>query len=270
VDPDGLGRSNRIGLIIGLVVGGVVFLAMLITVLVLVLGSVDSPESRVRIAAERAETQNNLKQIALATLNYESAYRRMPPAVVYGPDKKPLYSWRVLLLPYLEEAALYREFHLNEPWDSPHNHKLLTRMPKVYSHPRKASTTDTHYQVFFGRGAAFEGPEQSGFTEFRLLPEFQGQLFEGRIVRIADITDGTSNTILVAEAAQAVPWTKPVDLPFDPSGALPPLGGLFPDDSFNICMVDGSSRQVHLNKVTERTLRFAITRAGGEPLDWNE
>jgi hypothetical protein len=256
-------------LIIGLVLGGVVFLGILITALALMLGGA---HDRVRVAAARANSANNLKQIGLAMLNYESTYRRLPPAVVYGPDKKPLYSWRVLLLPFLEEDLLYQQFHLHEAWDSPHNRQLLTRMPKVYSHPWKPSSTDTHYQVFFGRGAAFEGPANSVFAEFRLLPQFPVQLFEGPVVRLTDITDGISNTILAAEGAQAVPWTKPEDLPFDPNQPLPQLGGLFPDDTFLVGMADGSVRTLHRDKISDQTLRSAITRAGGEvlPENWDQ
>jgi hypothetical protein len=178
-----------------------------------------------------------------------------------------------LLLPCLEEQPLYEEFHLNEAWDSPHNLKLLARMPRVYAHPRNASTTDTYYQVFFGRGAAFEGPENSRLIDFTLLPEFRGQVFEGPITRIPhSFPDGTSNTILVAEAGQAVPWTKPADLPFDANGPLPQLGGLFPDEIFNVCMGDGAVYSLNRKKLSDQTLRAAITRAGGEELgqNWDE
>jgi hypothetical protein len=262
------GRSHT-GLIIGLVVGGVLLLGVIITVVALALGTA---HERVRVAADRATSQNNLKQIGLAMLMYHDTYGRFPPAVVYGPGGKPLYSWRVLLLPYLEEQPLYQEFHLNEAWDSPNNLTLLARMPKVYAHPRSPSTTDTHYQVFFGRGAAFEAPMNTQLVEFRLLPAFPNQMFEGPSTRIADITDGLTNTILVAEAAQAVPWSKPADLPFDANGPLPQLGGLFPDEVFNVCMGDASVLSLDRKKISDQTLRAAITRAGGEVLgkDWGE
>src|SRR5439155_1388856 len=119
-----------------------------------------------------------------------------PAAAVYDKDGKAILSWRVLILPYIEQDRLYRKFRLNEPWDSPHNKKLLEMMPKTYAAPNAKGDPPytTHYQVFVGPGAGFEGK---------------------RGLRIGDFTDGTSNTILVAEAARAVPWTKPEDLPYD-------------------------------------------------------
>ena len=100
-----------------------------------VLGLCSSYSHPKRATAEglaREQAANNLKQIGLALSNYRQDHGRFPPAVVYSPDCRPLYSWRVLILPYLEQKALYDKFDLNEPWDSPHNHELLAQRPSVY------------------------------------------------------------------------------------------------------------------------------------------
>lgn len=89
---------------------------------------------KVQDAADRMESSNNLKQIALACHNYESAHTALPNNS-YGPDGKPLLSWRVHILPYIEEENLYRQFRTNEPWDSQHNIRLLSQMPRVYATP---------------------------------------------------------------------------------------------------------------------------------------
>ena len=95
--------------------------------------------------------------------NYNGTYGRLPPAVVYGEDGKPLHSWRVLLLPFIEQQALYEEFRLDEPWDSPHNIALLPRMPLTYAPPPgkkwKVPPYHTVCQVFVGKGTAFDGRE---------------------------------------------------------------------------------------------------------------
>jgi hypothetical protein len=147
----------------------------------------------------------------------------MPPAVVYGEEGKPLYSWRVLILPYIEQNDLFQEFHLNEPWDSPHNIRLLEKMPATYAPPAgkawKVPQYHTVCHVFVGRGAAFEGREGLRFPR--------------------DFTDGTSDTLLVVEAGKPVPWTKPEELAYDPDGPLPDLRGLF-RDGFRAAMGDGS------------------------------
>jgi hypothetical protein len=199
---------------------------------------------KVRASAARAQSVNNLKQLGLAMHNFHDVNGRFPPAAVYSKDGKPLLSWRVLLLPYLEGNALYNEFHLDEPWDSEHNKKLLARMPKVFAVPsdEKANAAhETHYQAFVGKGTVFEGKKG---------------------IRITEITDGTSNTIMFAEAAKAVPWTRPQDLPFDPSQPLPKLGGLFPQ-GFNTTFCDGS---VHFlrNTIKPETLKFLIMRNDGQ------
>src|SRR5439155_13938759 len=111
---------------------------------------------------------------------------------------------RVAILPYVEEHELYKQFKLDEPWDSEHNKKLLEKMPKVYA-PVGVKTRAPHttfYQAFVGPGAAFE---------------------DGMKVKLTNFFDGTSNTLMVAEAAEPVPWTKPDDLPFDPKKPPPAL-----------------------------------------------
>jgi prepilin-type processing-associated H-X9-DG protein len=194
--------------------------------------------------ARRQQAQNNLKQIALAMHNFESANGSFPASATYDKDGKALLSWRVHLLPYVEQDALYREFKLDEPWDSDHNKKLIAKMPRVYQIPdAKASMPGgTFYQVFTGKGTVFEGKR-------------------GR--SILGITDGTSNTLMVVEAAKDVPWTKPDDLPFDPEAKMPPkLGGHF-EGGFNAAFCDGSVRFLK-STIALEVLKAIITQNGGE------
>jgi prepilin-type processing-associated H-X9-DG protein len=197
------------------------------------------------VASARAQSVNNLKQIGLALHNYHSRHDVFPPQAVYDKDGKALLSWRVAILPYLSQDELYKQFNLDEPWDSPHNKKLIAKIPRSYVSPHgKASAVGgTFYQAFLGKSAAFEGK---------------------RGLKITNFFDGTSNTILVAEAAADVPWTKPDDLPFDPDGKLPKLGGLF-ENGFNTLFADGSVRFIS-NSIKVDTLKALITRNGGEPL----
>jgi hypothetical protein len=186
---------------------------------------------------------NNLKNLALAMHNYHDQNGHFPPAAVISKDGKPLVSWRVLLLPYLDQEKLFREFKLDQPWDSDHNKKLLARMPDVYAAPR-GKTKETHttfYQLFTGKGTIFDGQ---------------------RGARIVDITDGTSNTILIIEAGTAVPWTKPADLVYDAKKPLPRLGGIFPE-GLHFAFADGSARFCK-TRFPEPVMRALITRNGGE------
>jgi uncharacterized protein (TIGR03067 family) len=211
------------------------------------LAAVKAQAEKIKLAAAKAQSENNLKQIALAMHNFHDTYANLPKNAMYSKDGKPLLSWRVAILPFIEENPLFMEFRQNEPWDSPHNKKLLAKMPKVYEPVRgKAKQPySTYYQVFTGPGAVFEGDKKLG---------------------IRDIKDGTSNTVLVVEAGEAVPWTKPEDLPFDPKKKdLPKLGGLFPD-GFHIALCDGSTRWVGRN-FDARTFRAMLTRSGGEVIN---
>jgi uncharacterized protein (TIGR03067 family)/prepilin-type processing-associated H-X9-DG protein len=201
---------------------------------------------KVRLAAQRVQSQNNLKQLGLTMHSYHDVYKHLPKAAIYSKDGKPLLSWRVTVLPFIEEAELFRQFKLDEPWDSPHNKTLLEKMPKLYE-PVRGKTKQpytTYYQVFTGPGTAFEDDKRISF---------------------ATITDGTSNTIMIVEAGEAVPWTKPADLPYDPQKDLPKLGGLFPN-GFNVALCDGSVRWVNRG-FDMRTFRLAITRNDGQEID---
>jgi len=192
-----------------------------------------------------------MSQVALAIHNYESTHGTLPPAVVYGPDGTPLLSWRVLILPYIEQEELYKQFHLDEPWDSPHNIRLLERMPTTYELPgRKKKLIPPHHtvcHVFVGKGTPFE---------------------PGRSLTLKDFPDGTSNTLLVVEAGEPVPWTKPEEITYDPKGPLPELRGYF-NRGFRACVADASRRNVLHGKTADQ-LRAVITRNGGEQLgpDW--
>jgi hypothetical protein len=168
-------------------------------------------------------------------------------------EGKPLLSWRVAILPYFdvpEFDALYKEFKVDETWDSAHNIKLLPKMPKVYAPAlAKVEPGHTFFQCFKGPHAAFR-------------PDKPRKLVD-------DFPDGTSNTLLIAEGAEAVPWTKPIDLDFDPDKPLPPLGGAF-RDYIHVALVDGSTRSFQKAKIHWDRLSAWITPDGGEehlPLD---
>lgn len=164
---------------------------------------------QVRNGEPRVYSMNSLKQIAYAFHSYHGVNKKLPPAAVLDKEGKALYSWRVLLLPFLEEGGLYNNFKLDEPWDSLHNKRFLEETPRCYL-PFPLGGNDpagtTRYQVFVGPGTAFEEP---GFQLGKHFP------------------DGLENTLLVAEGGDAVPWSKPVDLAYDPKGPLPKLGGQY-------------------------------------------
>jgi hypothetical protein len=205
------------------------------------------------VSLARVKASNSLKQLNLASVNHADANGGTMPAVAtFDKAGKPLLSWRVQLLPYLDENDLYKEFHLDEPWDSDHNKKLIARMPAVF------------------RGNNRKLNEQ-GKTVF-LAPTGKGTAWPGGAVALrypASFADGTSNTILfvLADDEHAVEWTKPDDLKIDPDKPHAGLGKRA--GTFLVGLADGS---VHLLKptISKETLWAAFTPAGGEVLgaDW--
>jgi uncharacterized protein DUF1559 len=163
---------------------------------------------RIKQAAERTQSANNLKAIALALHTYQDKNGKLPPVAMRSADGRPLLSWRVAILPYLESEYLYKQFKLDEPWDGPHNRLLLHMAPTEYRPvPYCRATGDnstTFYQLFVGPRAAFE--RNSGLR----IP--------------ADFPGGVQKTILVVETREAVPWTRPGDIPFGEDEPPPELG----------------------------------------------
>ncbi|MFP6618049.1 MAG: DUF1559 domain-containing protein [Pirellulaceae bacterium] len=200
-----------------------------------------------RTAARKMSSANNLKQIGIALHNYHETYKQLPvgesPGIKYK-DGKQLLSWRVHILPFVEQESLYTQFHLDEPWDSPHNIQLLDSIPPVYVSPLHPLENRTVYVAPMGPNTV---------------------LGSGKRVRFADVLDGLSQVIAVIEAGseQAVPWTRPDDLPIDSRN---PIGSIAPDrDTFQVLFADGSVHSLRPSISTE-TLNRLIEMNDGKPL----
>jgi Protein of unknown function (DUF1559) len=192
----------------------------------------------------RGERTNNLRQIGIAMHNYHDTYQGFPASAICDKKGKPLLSWRVSILPYIEQQELYKEFKLDEPWDSDHNKKLIEKMPKIYALPNVNNPGKTHFRVFTGGGAVFDVIQQT---------------------KIQDISDGTSNTVMVVESAEPVIWTKPEDLEFDPEKPIVKKLLRFVDDVAVVAFCDGSARFIK-KKVEEKTWALLIQKNDGTPI----
>ncbi|REK07469.1 MAG: DUF1559 domain-containing protein [Planctomycetota bacterium] len=198
-----------------------------------------------REAARRAQSTNNLRQIGLAMHNHHDAFKRFPPPAIRSKDNKPLLSWRVKILPFVEEMELYKEFHLDEPWDSEHNKKLIERMPDLYASPNVPDEGRTVYLGIAGAGTFFDPKLKDGLS-------------------IRQMIDGTSKTAIVVEAdpERAVEWIKPDDWDYDPDNPMAGLGHLRPG-GFNALFADGSVHFIS-NAVDPAVLRALFSYAGRE------
>ena len=202
-----------------------------------------------REAARRAQSSNNLKQLSIALHNYHDTYRAFPPAVVKDENGKPLYSGRVLLLPFLEQSPLYDAFDKTKAWDDPQNAMATsTRLP-VFEDASSTSTTSprTDYLFITGPGTIFE------------------ELPNGKPLTMADVTDGLSGTIFVIETSQAgAHWAEPKDFDITQLTSLPP--GNHPVG--NLAGFADGSVQTLSKDMDPATFRALLTRNGGEQVHY--
>jgi prepilin-type processing-associated H-X9-DG protein len=207
---------------------------------------------KVREAASKTQNANNMKVVGLAAFNEDAVEGRgFYAPYAHNSRTGELYrgnSFRVSLLPYMEQQALYSQFDLSQPWDSARNRSASGTVIKTLLPPGDPEVPETPYRAFVGGGALFNA--------------------DGTPVRIADIRDGTSNTLMMAHATDRVPWAKPQDLTYNPTGALPAVGDKGAN-GFNAMFADGSVRFLRL-PAPDKAFRAMITRAGGEAVgpDW--
>lgn len=203
----------------------------------------------------REQRMNRFKQINLGMLNYESAMKSYPAHATYDAEGRPLLSWRVHTLPYLEQSQLYKQFHLDEPWDSAHNRKLIDQMPEVFTDP------DPAVRAAIG---------DQGRTTY-VVPTGEVLLFGGKEGKpIKAVSDGTSNTILAVEVVpeRAVVWTKPADWEVDLADVL--AGVKRNDrDGFVAGWCDGHASYIS-NDNDPAVLKKLLTPAGGEVIEAGE
>jgi hypothetical protein len=200
-----------------------------------------------RAAAQRNASINNMRQISIALLNYHDANKKFPDRAITDKTGKSLLSWRVRVLPYLEEIDLYNEFKKDEPWDSEHNKKLIARMPAVFANPASNLQDKTTYLLPVGKGTAWAA--EKGFT-------------------LKDIKDGTSKTIALLEVdeANAVIWTKPDDWELDPDDPLAGLGHLRPGNVFGAAMFDAGVQVIAADIDPQMFLRL-LDPADGQAVE---
>lgn len=193
-----------------------------------------------REAARRTQSMNNLKQIALAVHNYHDTHNAFPPAVVTDANGNPLYSGRVLLLPFMEQEALYSRFDKNKAWDSPENQALSQTALRVFQDPSSSSKNPNRSDYVFvtGKGAIFEAKTK---------------------LRLSDVTDGTSNTLLVVETSTGPSsWAEPVDWDSD-TGTLPASNR---KNLVLVAFADGSVRAIQPQAVQGMVKDLAVRNDG--------
>jgi prepilin-type processing-associated H-X9-DG protein len=157
-----------------------------------------SPVSTICERSPKDQCASNLRQIRLALESYHQQYGALPPAYIADASGRPMHSWRVLILPFMEQSDLYDQYDFAEPWDGPHNIQLLGKMPGLFRCPSRI-------------------PAPKGMTSYVAITG-PGTMFPGKgMVKFADVIDGASRTLMVVETANAdIPWTAPEDLDIRP------------------------------------------------------
>jgi prepilin-type processing-associated H-X9-DG protein len=202
-------------------------------------------------APNRAQCMNNLKQIGLALLIYESKNGAFPPAVFTDEHGKPMMSWRVAILPYLEQQALYQKYDSKQPWDSPQNRALGKTVLPFFRCPSdpgaSANPTETNYVRIVGKDTIGGMPNEA--------------------VKASDITDGPSNTILVVElSGLQINWSEPRDVTVEDLMEIVAKGhASFHGEGFNAVFADGHVDFIR-DSINPKTLRALLLRNDGQPV----
>ncbi|CAN0493440.1 unnamed protein product, partial [Discosporangium mesarthrocarpum] len=199
-------------------------------------------------ASKRTICKSNLKWIGLALHNYHQDHGTFPPAFVADENGQPAHSWRVLLLPYLEQQPLYDKYHFDEPWNGPNNSKLAHLMPSFYRCPSfeltDANGHDTNYMAICTPDSVISGSTPVGMES---------------------ITDSDASTVIVTESAvHTVHWMSPHDLAGDDAFDWLESGSAIHNQGVNVLLADGSVRFIPPS-IEQDALAGLITRSGGEP-----
>ena len=201
----------------------------------------------VSAAAKRTQAANNIRQVALAFHNFESAWGHFPSAVMIHPETGKKYSWRIAILPFIEQNDLYEQYDFSQEWNSAHNRKVTAKMPDVFrADSDDEDTTNSSWFLLTGPGGMFGETDQP--------------------IKLAGVTDGLSNTIMAVEAKRNIHWAQPEDIMVNMEGRFPKLGG-YHDGGFNVAIGDGSVRFIS-DKAAEDVLFKMYTSSGGEIMDW--
>jgi hypothetical protein len=229
---EGGGKGGSSGLMIAAIVGGVLLVGCIVVgaLVALLLPAVQ----KVRDSAARMNDQNNMKQLGIGMQMHNDVHGKLPPA-------QGKVSWRVHILPYIEQDIIYKQFKTDEPWDSAANKRHASTKIKVFvSAADPPETVETRYRVFVGPDTLYSDSSK--------LPTTQSA------------KDGPGNTILIVEAGTTVPWPQPRELEYDRTAPLPSLG-VPGRNGFNVALLDGS-----VKFVTDKTSADVI-RSGIEPAD---
>lgn len=248
--PPSASRKSTAAIVI-LAISGVAVMAFCVIgiLIALLLPAVQSA----RGAARQVQCSNNMKQIGLALHAYEVTYGSFPPAYTVDEEGRPLHSWRTLILPYLEQQALYDQIDLSEPWDGPNNRRLHHAVIPIYGCPSSPGVmgSTTSYMVVVG--------------EETLFPPGGAQ------TSMEDLTDGASNTIMLIEVEVGnTHWMEPVDIDYDQmifrvNGGPGEIASWHPGEA-SVALADGSVHTLG-EGMNPQTLQAMLTRAGGEVVE---
>lgn len=236
--------------------------AVIVAIVLVVIALVLPPRRPHRGGEFRSSCRNNLKAIGLALHNYHDVYSSFPPAYIADEHGKPMHSWRVLILPYLDQQTLYDEYRFDEPWNGPHNITLQDRVPSIYHCPMRQQNREDF---------APESESDRRLTNYLMIESTNGVFDGAHAPSLSEITDGTDQTIVAVEAHNhAVHWMRPDDI--TPDEFLSELKASADEETAihhgGVLVLMASGRVTSIRSdVPVETINALITKAGDETVD---
>jgi len=239
----------------GIAIAGICLNAMAFVTVPILIALLLPAVQAAREAARRMQCSNHEKQMVLALHNYHDVYGAFPPLHTVDEEGNPLHSWRVLILPFIEQSALYEAIRLDEPWDSEHNRQFHDRMPSIYRCPSSSG------------GVLFRDTTYSAVAGGSFQPATKAESVLG--LKLSDVTDGTSNTLAIVEVREPFNWMDPTaDVTVEElvnwvvrSGRV--RAGSRHSGGMNVALLDGSVRFIAY-EIDPEILRAMATPSGGE------
>jgi hypothetical protein len=208
-----------------------------------------------REVAKRMMCSNNEKQIGIALHSYHNEHGALPPLYTVDEEGKPLHSWRVLILPYIEQQELYRQIRKDEPWDSEHNRQFHTADIMIYRCPSVPRNNPA--------GTPTKTCTYSAVGGLSFIPAKEPGSVLG--LKFGDFINGIRDTAAIVEVKEPFCWMDPTaDISLNDPDSVDKVGSNH-SEAVNVLCLDASIRVYALNEIRNYLRRLSAAMSPNDP-----